>query len=86
MNVGTAVPSLTTELLNRIPIIIPDAEILSRFEEIVNSLFEKIQDNIDENETLKNLRDSLLPKLMSGQITVSDQLPSISRQLKNILQ
>lgn len=71
MNVGTAVPSLTTEILNRIAILIPDSEILSKYEKIMNNLFIKIDDNLSENETLKNTRDSLLPKLMSGEIEVN---------------
>jgi hypothetical protein len=39
-------------------------------------LFQKIHDNIEENESLKELRDSLLPKLMSGKINVN---PSIAQ-------
>jgi type I restriction enzyme S subunit len=71
MNVGTAVPSLTTEILNRIPIVIPDIHSLSKYEAIVGNLFNKIEDNLKENETLKHIRNSLLPKLMSGEIEVN---------------
>lgn len=71
MNVGTAVPSLTTEILNRIPIVIPDIHSLSKYEAIVGNLFNKIEDNLAENETLKHIRNSLLPKLMSGEIEVN---------------
>ena len=71
MNVGTAVPSLTTEILNRIVIAIPQIEVLSKFEEIVSNLSNKVKDNLAENETLKITRDSLAPKLMSGEIALN---------------
>src|SRR5690606_25818556 len=61
MNVGTAVPSLTTEILNNILIPIPSFEVLSSFEALSSSLFNKIQDNTDENKILSTVRDSLLP-------------------------
>lgn len=70
MNVGSAVPSLTTEVLNNIQIAIPTKEVLLKFEEVVSSLFEQIEQNIEENQSLINLRDTLLPKLMKGEIEV----------------
>lgn len=70
MNVGTAVPSLTTEILNNIKIVIPSDNILRLFDVLISSLFEKINDNIEENENLKEVRDSLLPKLMNGEIKI----------------
>jgi type I restriction enzyme, S subunit len=68
MNVGSAVPSLTTDVLNNILIAIPSKEILSKFEEVASRLFEQIEQNIEENQSLSNLRDTLLPKLMKGEI------------------
>ncbi|MCM5527233.1 restriction endonuclease subunit S [Parasegetibacter sp. NRK P23] len=68
MNVGTAVPSLTTEILNNIVIPIPPNEVLNSFETFTTSLFVKIQDNLKENKILSAIRDSLLPQLMSGKI------------------
>lgn len=70
MNVGSAVPSLTTEVLNNILIAIPTKEVLLKFEEVVSSLFEQIEQNIEENQSLINLRDTLLPKLMKGEIEI----------------
>jgi type I restriction enzyme S subunit len=71
MNVGSAVPSLTTEVLNNILIAIPTKEVLLKFEEVVSSLFEQIEQNIEENQSLINLRDTLLPKLMKGEININ---------------
>jgi len=45
-------------------------ETCERFAEKINSIFEKILSNISEVQTLSSLRDSLLPKLMSGKIRV----------------
>lgn len=70
MNVGSAVPSLTTEVLNNIQIAMPDEKTLEEFEKIVSSLFNQAEQNIEENQSLINLRDTLLPKLMKGEIEI----------------
>jgi type I restriction enzyme S subunit len=70
MNVGSAVPSLTTEVLNSIEVTIPPNDILKKFDDIVTPMFENIETNIEENKTLASLRDLLLPKLMKGEIKV----------------
>lgn len=70
MNVGTAVPSLTTEILNNIKIVIPSDEVLEKFEVLTSSLFDKIFDNLEENNHLEQTRNSLLPKLMNGEIRI----------------
>ena len=59
-----------TELRN-IPIVIPPNEILTDFKDIINPIFNNIKINNLEINTLINLRDILLPKLMSGEIDVS---------------
>lgn len=71
MNVGSAVPSLTTEVLNKIDIIIPQNSILVEFEKIISSFFSKIEANKNQIEYLTQTRDTLLPKLMSGAIKIS---------------
>lgn len=70
MNAGSAVPSMTTDILNGLKIIVPDSEVLEKFEQVVSPLFNSIQSNTKENEKLAQLRDTLLPKLMSGEIRV----------------
>ncbi|WP_300379449.1 restriction endonuclease subunit S [Clostridium sp.] len=54
--------------LHKFNIINPSEEIIINFHKVVNILHEKIQVNGRENEKLVNLRDTLLPKLMSGEI------------------
>ena len=68
MNVGSAVPSLTTEVLNKIDIIIPKKEVLIDFEETISTFYSKMEENINQINSLTQTRDTLLPKLMRGQI------------------
>lgn len=70
MNVGSAVPSMTTEILNNMPIEIPNSEILHRFELNVSLYYKKIKSNQIQIRTLTSMRDTLLPKLMSGEVRV----------------
>lgn len=72
MNVGSAVPSMTTEILNNIPLNIPTKEVFEKFESTVAPLYAKIKSNQIQIRTLTALRDTLLPKLMSGEVRVSE--------------
>lgn len=68
MNVGFAVPSLTTEVLNKIDIVIPENSTLVEFEKITSSFYSKMEENKNQIEHLTQTRDTLLPKLMSGKL------------------
>ena len=70
MNVGSAVPSMTVEVLNNIPIDIPPQNIFDKFEGAVSLLYSKKEHNNKQIQTLIQQRDSLLPKLISGEIKV----------------
>ena len=70
MNVGTSIPSNSTSQLNKLKIVVPTDEILSRFDGIMSSLLQEIMHSQKESKGLATLRDTLLPKLMSGQIKV----------------
>lgn len=71
MNVGSAVPSMTTTVLNNMPIKIPSDVFLAKFESTVQPFYEKVQSNSNQIKTLENTRDTLLPKLMSGEVKVA---------------
>lgn len=71
LNAGSAVPSMTTNILNAMQIYIPDKKVLAYFEEAVSPLYLTIQKNEKQSSTLVELRDALLPKLMSGELDVS---------------
>ncbi len=70
MNVGSAVPSMTTDVLNKIPVVISSEIIFRQYDEVIASLFNKMKANSKENITLSAIRNKLLPKLMSGEIRV----------------
>ncbi|MCR4573575.1 MAG: restriction endonuclease subunit S [Lentisphaeria bacterium] len=72
MNSGSAVPSMTTDILNSINIIIPPQNILDTFEATTDALWRLYESNSQESNRLATLRDTLLPKLMSGEIDVSE--------------
>jgi type I restriction enzyme S subunit len=72
MNIGSAVPSMTTTVLNALEIVLPSDDILASFEETVSPVFLQIQANNTESARLVALRDALLPKLMSGELSVAD--------------
>ena len=72
MNAGSAVPSMTTDILNAIEVTIPSAYTLEEFETIVSPIYQTMQENNIQSKKLSNLRDSLLPKLMSGELDVSN--------------
>lgn len=52
------------------PFIIPTDDKIEKFHQVAKFIFEKIRINQIENEKLTQLRDTLLPKLMSGEIDV----------------
>ncbi len=70
MNVGSAVPSLTTNVLNQIPLIIPENNIMNEFNNIISSFYTKINFNISQIQSLSKTRDTLLSKLMCGELRV----------------
>ena len=72
LNAGSAVPSMTTDILNSMELLIPDVDTLAKFENIVTPIYLTIQHNTQESSKLAELRDSLLPKLMSGELDVSN--------------
>ena len=72
MNAGSAVPSMTTDILNAMEVIIPSELSLATFEDIVDPMYRAMKDNDKQSLQLANLRDSILPKLMSGEIDVTD--------------
>ena len=72
MNSGSAVPSMTVDILNKIAVIIPPTTILQQFESIVKPLFTMAESLQKENYRLAHLRDTLLPKLMSGELKIND--------------
>ena len=68
---GTTQQQLTIPDFRKTEILVPSQEIVTLFTDTVEPIFEKIWANQSENEKLSSLRDTLLPKLMSGELDVS---------------
>jgi len=69
---GTTQSYVTLGTLRDMPLIVPSSKILSQFKQIAKSIFDKDYFNKEQIQTLTKIRDTLLPKLMNGQIRVKD--------------
>ena len=70
LNTGTGVPSMTSSILYDLNIIVPEKNILEKFNTIVKQNYETIKLNSIQNQELIQLRDWLLPMLMNGQVII----------------
>ena len=69
---GTVFGSINRNSLNEMPLVIPSNEKLEEFEVLVAPMDATIRNNYDEICRLEQLRDTLLPKIMTGELDVSD--------------
>ena len=72
MNRGSTQPLITQSDIKNVAVLLPDHTTLSKFEKIVASLMAVYESNLLESTKLIVLRDTLLPRLMSGEFDVSD--------------
>lgn len=68
---GAVQPKISQVNLKSIPVVIPPTNLIRAFNNQVNEMFALIRNIEVENKSLSTLRDSLLPKLMSGEIDLS---------------
>ena len=69
---GTKMPRADWKVLVKYPVIISPDQLTQRFSSFVQDVVDKIQNLIFQNKNLRQTRDLLLPKLISGEIDVSD--------------
>lgn len=69
---GTTNLGLSREDFLGYPLLVPPTEVQQRFDELINQLDSKTDVNVRESQTLSTLRDTLLPKLLSGEIRVGE--------------
>ena len=72
MNRGSTQPLITQTDIKNISVYIPTDVEFAEFEDTVETLMNQYEANIKQNEILSVLRDTLLPKLISGEIAVAD--------------
>ncbi|WP_223517877.1 MULTISPECIES: restriction endonuclease subunit S [unclassified Pseudomonas] len=78
---GTTQKYLSLKALREISVLEPSTEVVGAFSEIVSPIFTKIHQNSTQVKTLTQLRDTLLPRLISGQL----RLPETEDSIQNIL-
>jgi len=70
--ITTAQPSIKLSDLNRINMLIPSNKVLDNWTELVSEYVENVYNNYKENQSLTQLRDTLLPKLISGDVRLKE--------------
>ena len=65
---GGAYPAVRPDVISGLQIVVPDAQVLTAFHAVAVSLLAKVSENQKQAQTLATLRDTLLPRLISGQL------------------
>ena len=75
-----AIPGINQTDVKELKLLVPDKHVLMRFDEITSPLINTIFSNSKQAQTLTQLRDTLLPRLISGQL----RLPEAEAQLEAV--
>ena len=70
---GSAQPNISGNDIETIPIIYPPEDIILKYNELVSPYFSMIIENISACDFISQLRDTLLPRLMSGELEIKDK-------------
>ncbi|WP_232596289.1 restriction endonuclease subunit S [Photobacterium phosphoreum] len=70
--------AVNSKIIKALPVIVPSKDILGSFDTLVKPLFDKIKSNQIETQNLEVLRDTLLPKLLSGEIELGNAEESLN--------
>lgn len=79
-NAGSAVPTLNRNHVHGLSYLLPPTDLVQAFEFIAMPLHRRALENTKQSQTLTTLRDTLLPKLISGQLQLDD-LPEVVSEL-----
>lgn len=71
MDSGSAIPSTSRDDFYALPVIVPTVTIQKRFAELLSPIWQRQISNDEEARTLATTRDALLPKLLSGEVSVA---------------
>lgn len=81
LNTDAAVPGLNRDNAYRRPIVIPGNDLLTAWDSIVGTIRSKISHNGMQMESLTDLRDTLLPRLISGKLQLGDSIKSAGNEI-----
>lgn len=80
-NTGSAVPTLNRNHVHNLPTLMPPMAIINAFESIAASLLQRQKFNEEQSQILSVMRDTLLPKLISGELRLNDAQRLLERNL-----
>ena len=69
---GSTFLEISKSSFRNIECVIPEKDVLKKLDKIIIPIFDKILSNLIQIQTLQQTRDTLLPKLMSGQLRVAE--------------
>jgi type I restriction enzyme S subunit len=72
-NAGSAVPSLNRNHIHGLPYLLPERGCVEAFEDIALQIHKRCLENKKQARTLEDVRDALLPRLISGQLSLEDK-------------
>lgn len=75
---GSAQPNISSKGIEQVKAVIPTHDLISKYQELVSPLYAKWISNFKENSQLSELRDTLLPKLLSGEIELGNAEESLN--------
>ena len=78
---GSTFMEISKKVFRPIPAIVPPSEVVQQFMEVASALFEKLIENEKQAQTLATLRDTLLPRLISGEL----RLPEATHEKRGAL-
>jgi len=74
---GSVFDTITTETMRGVFVVYPDKNTIQAFETVLTPLMNRIKANLKQEQTLTALRDTLLPRLISGQLRISEAVAQI---------
>ncbi len=78
---GSVFDTITRETLASISVIVPPTNLINRFELTVGALMDRLKENLLQAQTLATLRDTLLPRLISGQLRLPAALADMQEAI-----
>lgn len=75
---GTTFAEISKKNFNPIPLVMPPVELVKSYTKQASAVYSLIENNMRENNSLTQLRDTLLPKLLSGEITLPEAEQAVS--------
>lgn len=74
---GSVFDTITRDTLAGVSVVVPPSSLIAAFEDVIHPTMERLRVSLMESTTVAALRDTLLPKLMSGELRVDDVVPRL---------